>query len=55
MYDSELFNDCGATITGTGTDMITVSGASLSAGGSCTIRVSLTVPAVATAGKLYEY
>ncbi|MCH9698017.1 MAG: IPTL-CTERM sorting domain-containing protein [Gammaproteobacteria bacterium] len=50
MYDSELFNDCGATITGTGTDMITVSGASLSAGGSCTIRVSLTVPAVATAG-----
>lgn len=51
-FDSVLFNDCGATVSGTGTDMITVTGASLAAGGSCTIRVSLTVP-VAAAANIY--
>ena len=49
-FDSVLFNDCGATVSGTGTDMITVDDASLAAGGSCTIRVSLTVPGGAAAG-----
>ena len=49
-FDSVDFNDCGATVTGTGTTMITVTGASLTAGGSCTIRVSLTVPGGAAAG-----
>lgn len=49
-FDSELLNDCGAAVTGTGTSLITVAGASLGAGGSCTIRTSLMVPAVAGAG-----
>ncbi|MFQ5524628.1 MAG: beta strand repeat-containing protein [Thermoanaerobaculia bacterium] len=48
-FDSVLSQDCGATVSGTGTDMITVDDASLAAGGSCTIRVSLTVPGGAAA------
>ncbi len=48
-YDSLDFNDCGGSVTGLGTDMITVSGASLAADGSCTIRVTLSVPAGADA------
>jgi hypothetical protein len=48
-FDSVLFNDCGATVAGTGTDMITVTGASLAGGASCTIRTSLTVPGGAAA------
>ncbi len=50
IFDSVLFDDCGGTVTGTGTNLITVSGASLAADGSCTIRTSLTVPAGAFAG-----
>ena len=49
-FDSVLFNDCGGTVLGTGTTMIDVSGASVAGGGSCTLRVSLTVPGAATAG-----
>ena len=49
-FDSVLFNDCSATVSGTGTDMIMASGASLAAGASCTIRTSLTVPAGADGG-----
>jgi uncharacterized repeat protein (TIGR01451 family) len=49
-FDSELFNDCGATVAGAGTNMIDVTGASLTAGGTCTIRASLTVPGAAAAG-----
>ncbi len=45
-YDSLLSNDCGATVSGLTTTTITVTGASLTAGGSCTIQVSLSVPAV---------
>ena len=49
-FDSVLFNDCGGMVTGSGSGTITVDGASLAAGGSCTIRVSLAVPADASAG-----
>ncbi len=49
-FDSVLFDDCLGTVSGTGTDMITVSGVSLAAGSSCTLRVSLTVPGAAAAG-----
>ncbi|MEM7584608.1 MAG: hypothetical protein AAF560_14555, partial [Acidobacteriota bacterium] len=49
-FDSILLDDCGGTVMGTGTNLITVSGASLAAGGTCTLRVSLTVPGGAAAG-----
>lgn len=48
-FDSILFDDCGGTVSGTGTTMITVSGVSLAAGGSCTISTSLSVPGGAAA------
>ena len=48
-FDSVQLDTCGGTVTGTGTDMITVSGVFLAAGGSCTLRVSLTVPGAAAA------
>ena len=48
-FDGVLFDDCGGTVSGTGTDMITVSGVSLTAGAACTLRASLTVPAAAAA------
>ncbi len=50
MFNSTLANTCGATVSGTGTSSITVSGGSLAIGGTCTIRTSLTVPGGATAG-----
>ena len=43
-----LFNDCGGTVSGTGT--ISFSGGSLTAGSICTIRVTLSVPGTATPG-----
>ncbi len=49
-FDSTLSNSCGGTVTGVGTGLITVTGASLTAGGSCTIQVSLSVPGGAAAG-----
>ena len=49
-FDSVLFDDCGGTVSGTGTDMITVTGASIAAAGACTLRVSLSVPADAPSG-----
>ncbi|THB78879.1 MAG: IPTL-CTERM sorting domain-containing protein, partial [Desulfobacteraceae bacterium] len=49
-FDSVLFNDCGASVTGTGTTNINITNASLAAGGSCTLRTSLTVPGGASAG-----
>lgn len=49
-FDSVLFNDCGGSVSGT--DSITVSGVSLAAGGSCTLRASLSVPG-ATAANIY--
>ncbi len=50
-FSSLDFNDCGASVSGTGTGLITATGAALAAGGSCTIRVSLDVPAGADAGE----
>ncbi|MBL4659142.1 MAG: hypothetical protein JKY19_02210 [Alcanivoracaceae bacterium] len=43
-YTSELSNTCGGTVAGVGTTLITFSGGTLPASGSCTIQVSLTVP-----------
>ncbi len=50
-FASVLFDDClpPGTVGGTTTDMITVTGVSLAAGGSCTLRVSLDVPGGAAA------
>ncbi|MEM7349853.1 MAG: IPTL-CTERM sorting domain-containing protein [Acidobacteriota bacterium] len=49
-FDSEDFNDCGAAVGGLGTDILSVTGASLAIGGSCTLRISLTVPGGTLAG-----
>ena len=49
VFDSVLANDCSATVTGTGTSTIMVDNASLGIGGTCAIRVSLTVPGTAAA------
>ncbi len=49
-FDSEDFNDCGAAVAGLGTDMISVTGASLGIGGTCALRFTLTVPPGADAG-----
>lgn len=49
-FDSLLVNSCGATVSGTGTTDIGVSGGSLTPDGSCTISASLSVPGSAAAG-----
>ena len=49
-FDSVELNDCGATVAGTGTTLITVTSGSLLAGASCLIRVALTVPGSAVRG-----
>jgi len=49
-FDSVLSDNCGGTVVGTGTDMITVSGVSLAGAASCTLRVSLSVPGAASGG-----
>lgn len=49
-FDSVLLDTCGGMVTGETTTMITVTGASLTAGGFCTLRVSLSVPGGTAAG-----
>ena len=49
-FASVISDTCLGTVGGTGTDMVSVSGVSLAASASCTIELSLTVPAAATAG-----
>ncbi|MEQ9161746.1 MAG: hypothetical protein RLN74_03500, partial [Ilumatobacter fluminis] len=49
-FDGIVSNDCGGTVGGAGTGLISVSGAALAAGASCTIVVSLSVPGGAAAG-----
>lgn len=49
-FDGTLLDACGGSVMGTGTDTIAVSSVSLAAGGSCTLRVSLSVPGGAAAG-----
>ncbi len=53
VFDSVLFDDCGGTPSGAATGAMTYTGGSLSAGGSCTIRLSLTTPVGATYGGTY--
>ncbi len=49
-FDSLLQNDCGGTLSGVGTGMVSLSGGTLLAGEQCTIRVLLSVPAQAPSG-----
>ena len=49
-FSSLLSNSCGGSVSGDGTTMITFSGGTVAQESSCTIRVSLTVPAGATPG-----
>ena len=49
-FDSVLFNGCGGTVQGTTTTMIDVSDVALTAGGSCVLQVSLSVPGSTAAG-----
>ena len=49
-FDSLLANDCGGTVTGVGGTTIGLTGATIAPQGSCTLRVSLSVPAGAVAG-----
>jgi hypothetical protein len=52
-FDSVLLDTCGGTVSGTGSTAITVSGVSLAAAGSCTIRVNLSVPANAPPNSIF--
>ncbi len=49
-FDSVLFDDCGGTVSGIASGLVTVDGASLAGGSSCTVRISAGVPALAAAG-----
>ena len=49
-FDSVLFDDCAGTTSGAGTGMLDLSGVSLPGAGSCTLRISATVPPAASAG-----
>ncbi len=49
-FDSVAFNDCGATVSGTGSDTITATSGSLAAGATCNIRVSMTPPNATASG-----
>lgn len=49
-FTSIISNDCGATVSGTMTDMITVTDGNLPAGGSCKISLLLAVPGDAMRG-----
>jgi hypothetical protein len=49
-FSSLLSNDCGGAVSGVGGTTIGFTGGTLAPEGSCTIRVSLSVPAGATAG-----
>ncbi len=50
MLTSVLSNDCAGTVSGVGTTMLDFSGGNLPAGGSCTLRVALSIPSGATPG-----
>ncbi|THB76515.1 MAG: hypothetical protein D3926_17320, partial [Desulfobacteraceae bacterium] len=49
-FDSLLFNDCGGSVSGVGGTTLGLTGGTVPAEGSCTIRTSLSVPAGATPG-----
>jgi len=49
-YSSLLANDCGGSVAGVGTTVLTFTGATLAPEASCTLRVSLSVPAGAVPG-----
>lgn len=49
-FDSLISNDCGGSVSGVGTTTIGLTGGTVPAGGTCTIRVSLAVPGGATPG-----
>ena len=49
-FDSLVSNDCGGNVSGAGTTMITFSGGTVPMESSCTIEVSLSVPAGAPVG-----
>ena len=48
-FDSVLLDSCGGTVIGMGTTNISVSDVMLAAGATCTLRASLTVPALTPA------
>lgn len=50
MFDSVNSNTCDGTLSGDGTTMLSLSGASLAASASCTIEISVLVPLAATSG-----
>ena len=50
VYDSLLSNDCNGSVAGVGTNLINFTGGSVATEGSCSIRVSLSVPPGATQG-----
>ena len=49
-FTSLVSNNCGGTVSGTGTDTLTLSGCALGAGASCMIGASVTVPGLASVG-----
>ncbi|MCP4202734.1 MAG: hypothetical protein GY769_12465, partial [bacterium] len=49
-FSSLLSNDCGGSVSGVGGTTIDFSGGTVGAQGSCTLRVSLSVPAATTPG-----
>ncbi len=49
-FSSLMSNNCGGSVTGVGTTNIGLSGGTIAAQGSCSIRVGLSVPAGATPG-----
>lgn len=49
-YNSLVSNDCGGSASGLGSTAINFSGGTVSAEGSCTVRVELSVPAATTPG-----
>lgn len=49
-FSSLLSNDCGGSVAGVGGTSIGLTGGTIAAEGSCTIQVSLAVPAAATPG-----
>ncbi|MCP4663082.1 MAG: IPTL-CTERM sorting domain-containing protein [bacterium] len=49
-YSGLLANDCGGSVAGVGTTVITFTGGTVGPGASCTISVSLSVPAGAVPG-----
>jgi len=50
---SELFNDCGGTVSGTGTGLFEYDGGSLGPSATCTVRLLLTLPGGPIAGSVF--